>query len=659
MAGSAQAQHSVARLWNEECLEAIRMDFPAPTVHSRNLFHVSVAMYDAWAAYDADATGALHHEAASAADVETARDEAISYAAYRVLSYRYALSVNAAAAQASFDALMGTLGYDPEVTTTAGPSPAAVGNRAAAAVLAFGQTDGANEAQRYMDTTGYIPVNDPLDLTGELPFTLDDPNRWQPLAFEVAFTQNGLEADKVQTFVGPHWGYVTPFALGGAWADGVFAEIDPGIPPLLGGPGEAIFQANNVEVIRFSSQLDPDSGEWIDISPGSYGNNPPGQNDGTGHPLNPATGEPYPPSLVRVGDFGRAIAEYWADGPQSETPPGHWNTLANTVSDHPALVKRIGGLGPVVGDLEWDVKLYFALNAAVHDAAIAAWGVKGYYDYVRPISSIRYMGMLGQSTDPGLPSYHPRGLPLAPGLIEVVTAASSTPGGRHAHLSGSVGRVAIYSWAGEPNDPETEYRGSEWILAERWVPYQRSTFVTPAFAGYVSGHSTFSRAAAEVMTAYTGSAFFPGGLMTHTVPPGGLEFEAGPIDTVVLQWATYYDASDQAGISRLYGGIHVAADDGTGRIIGSHVGQSVYDAALSYWYPAFRGGVSSALIPATGGTELRLSWRCMPEFLYEVQRCNALPAFSEAIDVQHYIGFEASVIVPAADSAEFYRVIRR
>jgi len=46
------AQHSVAREWNEVLLEAIRNDFARPTVHAHNLFHVSVAMYDAWAAYD-------------------------------------------------------------------------------------------------------------------------------------------------------------------------------------------------------------------------------------------------------------------------------------------------------------------------------------------------------------------------------------------------------------------------------------------------------------------------------------------------------------------------------------------------------------------------------------------------------------------------------
>ena len=114
------------------------------------------------------------------------------------------------------------------------------------------------------------------------------------------------------------------------------------------------------------------------------------------------------------------------------------------------------------------------------------------------------------------------------------------------------------------------FTGIKWIHAEDWLPYQRATFVTPAFAGYVSGHSGFSRAAAEVLTLMTGSPYFPGALGTFTAPADTfLAFEHGPSVNVVLQWATYYDAADEAGISRRYGGIHVPADDGPGRISGA------------------------------------------------------------------------------------------
>lgn len=125
-------------------------------------------------------------------------------------------------------------------------------------------------------------------------------------------------------------------------------------------------------VLRYALELTPDDGVTRDFSPGAFGNNSLGANDGSGRPLNPFTGQPYAPNRVKRGDFARVLAEFWADDPSSETPPGHWNSLANYVSDSAHADKRIGGTGPVVDDLEWDVKLYFALNSAEHDAACTA-----------------------------------------------------------------------------------------------------------------------------------------------------------------------------------------------------------------------------------------------------------------------------------------------
>jgi hypothetical protein len=74
----------------------------------------------------------------------------------------------------------------------------------------------------------------------------------------------------------------------------------------------------------------------------------------------------------------------------------------------------------------------------------------------------------------------------------------------------NVGKIKLYAWRG-PNyisNPSIDEAGVDWVLAENWWPYQRPSFVTPPFAGYVSGHSTYSRAAAEVLTALTGSAYF-------------------------------------------------------------------------------------------------------------------------------------------------------
>jgi hypothetical protein len=107
--------------------------------------------------------------------------------------------------------------------------------------------------------------------------------------------------------------------------------------------------------------------------------------------------------------------------------------------------------------------------------------------------------------------------------------------------------------------------------------------VTPAFPGYVSGHSSFSRAAAHVLAAITGDEFFPGGLATFGCDPGYLVFEHGPSQRIELQWATYYDAADQAGQSRLWGGIHVRHDDFDGRRIGARIGATALERAKAFY----------------------------------------------------------------------------
>ncbi|MDC0049085.1 vanadium-dependent haloperoxidase [Verrucomicrobia bacterium] len=590
---------SVARKWNEQNLNAIRLDVPHPPVHARNLFHVSVAMWDAWAAFDNVGVGYLHNELAVVPDVESdgvdsidierARKEAISFAAYRVLMSRYQNSVGADVTKDALINQMVTLGYDESNNSTEGNSPAALGNRIANTVLSFSWNDGSGEAENYVDLT-YVPENDPLPLD-EPKFTLlttSDPSRWQPLAFgDFALTQNGIETDLIQTFQGSQWLMVRPFALRRQSPSGLYD--DPGPPPVLGASGDQKFKENINQIIRYSSWLDPRDQVEMNISPQVYANNTLGRMDGEGHGNNPVTGDTYPDNKVLRADYGRVIAEFWADGPDSETPPGHWNVVANEVTNHPKMIRRIEGRGPVVNDLEWDVKCYFAMNGAQHDAATAAWTCKRIYDYGRPISMCRYMGSMGQSTDKGSSgtfaelTYDPEGLKLEAGLVEIVTPESVIPGERHEHLSSSIGSIAIYAWSGEPEDPESELGGVDWIPAINWLPYQRDTFVTPAFASYVSGHSCFSRAGAEVMTKMTGSPYFPGGFKEHLIPKGSLEFEYGPIEDVKLQWASYYDASDEAGISRLWGGIHVLVDDLPGRVMGSRVGLRAYDLAKKYW----------------------------------------------------------------------------
>ena len=137
-------------------------------------------------------------------------------------------------------------------------------------------------------------------------------------------------------------------------------------------------------------------------------------------------------------------------------------------------------------------------------------------------------------------------------------------------------------------------------MADNWWPYQRPTFVTPPFAGYVSGHSTFSRAASEIMTMLTGSQFFPGGIGEFFCPKNEfLVFEEGPSMDITLQWATYQDASDQTSLSRIWGGIHPTADDLPGRIMGDRIAKDVFARAKSYfgreWLRSPRGRIGSAV----------------------------------------------------------------
>jgi hypothetical protein len=569
---------SIARRWDEQALAAIRVDLPRPTVHARNLFHVSAAMWDAWAGYAAKATGVFVNERHTAENVELARRAAISYAAYDLLIHRYRSAVGGARTVACLRALMGDLGYDPDDAHDEGDDPVAFGNRVGHTVSAKTEGDGANEADDYAAPSGYTSPNPALvyDSPGA---PLKDPERWQPINLSVAATQNGIILPAgVQTYIGAQWGSVRPFAM--RRTSSAAPWHDPGPAPRLGSSMKAWI----VEVIQKSAALDPSNPETLDISPGGYGHNTLGTNDGKGWTKNPVTGQPYPPQVVLRADFERVMAEFWADGPRSETPPGHWNTLANYVSDSPGFVRRLFGKGEPLDPLAWDVHVYLALNGAEHDAAIAAWDIKRRATTVRPISLVRWMGQKGQSSDPKGPSYDPGGLPLVPGLIEVITNESSAPGARHAHLASFVGEVAVRDWLGEPGDRANQVSGVGWVRAVNWITYQRRTFVTPAFPAFISGHSTFSRAGAEVLANLTGSPYFPGGLGEFVAAKGAfLAFEKGPTTEVRLQWASYYDASDEAGQSRLWGGIHILPDDFAGRRVGHQVGLDAVALASKYF----------------------------------------------------------------------------
>ncbi|MEM7572004.1 MAG: DUF6851 domain-containing protein [Bacteroidota bacterium] len=664
-------EHSIARLWNEVTLEGIRGDRARPVVHARNLFHIAVAMYDSWSAIDGRTTPCFLGRQISGFDFRfepdqlgdygpdrlAAQEEAISYAAFRLISHRFALGAGQGFAQQ----LMSELGYDPNVTGTdySSDDPAELGNYVAQLIIDFGWMDGSNETNDYANRH-YEPINQPLEVEEFGTSGLFAPDRWQPLAFDDFFIdQSGNQQGELPAFLGAEWGRVVPFALSATdlqilqkpgddydW----WLYHDPGPPPYFdqdnpaGLPDE--YRWGFELVVKWSSQLDPaDTTVW-DISPGSIGNFDPadyptdfedfrgfyreeGGDASRGHDLNPVTGEPYPPNLVKRADYARVLAEFWADGPDSETPPGHWFTILNKVMDHPLFERKFKGEGEELTPLEYDVKAYLLLGGTMHDAAVATWSIKGYYDYVRPISAIRYLAALGQRTDNSLPNFDARGINLDPGYIEFFSNADSVDDGR---LNGL---IRFYSWLGPRyiQEPDTDVAGVGWINAQWWLPYQRPTFVTPNFAGYVSGHSTFSSAAAEVMTLLTGDPFFPGGVGEFAAPANEfLVFEDGPSEDIVLQWATYRDASDQTSLSRIWGGIHPPADDIPGRIIGIEIGQDAFALAEELFTgapicePSNEISLAPVLYPnpIVPGESLKLRYNCNQSGIQNLEIYDAL-----------------------------------
>ena len=614
--GQLVSDESVVRGWNETLLHAIRNDLARPTVHARNLHHWSLACYDAWAVYDTIAEPYLIDVnvpfVADDNERRWAQETAMNYASYRLLWNRFLNTPGGTSTLATLYqefALNGGVNSF-QSTDYVNDGPAALGNHIAAQILAYGDNDGSNEANDYANQH-YTPSNPDLfieSVPGN-PF-LVQPNKWQSISLTNFVGQSGVVEIETPPFLSPEWGNVTPFGLPDSSRSLHFASdgwpysvwMDQGTPPLVDlnyaqGIADPYTWGHSM-VLRWSEHLDPTDGVMIDISPASVGNVDSdlfdleyteydqfynweeGGDASQGWDVNPATGEPYAPQIVPRGDYARVLAEFWADGPDSETPPGHWFTILNGVMDHPAFEAQWMGEGPTLDLFDWEVCAYFTLGGAMHDAAIAAWSHKGWYDYIRPVSAIRWMQGRGQCTDPSLPNYDVTGLPLVDGFCEMVQ-----PGDSDFPSASDVDKLKVRAWKGPEyiDNPDSDEAGVDWILVENWWPYQRPSFVTPPFAGYVSGHSTFSRAAAEILTAITGDEYFPGGMGEFTAPAHEfLVFEDGPSQDIVLQWATYRDASDQCSLSRIWGGIHPPCDDLPGRRIGIDVAEHALNTARAH-----------------------------------------------------------------------------
>jgi hypothetical protein len=618
----SSAQLSVAREWNDANIFAITMDSPRPPVQARNLYHVSMAMYEAWALYHPNHSQVILGRTVNSifypkpdpaplisSDTEISVRMAISFAAYRILQKRYAQAIGINLINQRLDDLMFEYGYDTSIRSTDYGlyGPAAVGNYIAESVLQFGLTDNSSEAANYANSY-YSPSNAYLNVVQSGANTFTDINQWQPLFIIGALDQNNNPIQPNQVAICPEWGNVTPFALDpnlsslhSRQGNDYRVYFDPGGPSRIdtthGFDSSSMhYKWAYTMVALWSALLDPNDTTLINISPSNLGNlsiYPTSLNDqmnyynsleggdtSKGYNLNPVSGTGYADNWVKRGDYTRVVSQYWADGPNSETPPGHWFNILNQVSYNPIFQRKLEGFGPTLSALEWDIKAYLTLGGALHDAAIAAWALKGYYDSPRPISVIRKMAQYGQSSDSTLPHYHPAGFPLIPGKVELVYPGDSLAAINPANTY----KIKIKAWRGFDfiSNSMTDAAGVGWILAENWWPYQRRFFITPAFPGYVSGHSTFSRAGAEILTKLTGSPYFPGGLYTSTITTNShfLVFEHGPTQDIQLQYASYYDASNEASLSRMYGGIHPPTDDGHGRWIGTQVANTSFQKAL-------------------------------------------------------------------------------
>jgi hypothetical protein len=467
----AQPGDGVVIQWNEAFLQGVRDSKLGPPMVARALAIGHTCIYDAWAAYDHKAVGTRLGGSLRRPPAEHTlanQNQAISFAAYRA-----AVDLFPGSASSVFDPLLRRLGYDAGESSTDTSTPTGIGNVAAGAVLDFRHRDGANQlgdepggtpGVPYSDYTGYTPVNEPMDIRFPFdPTTVHDPNAWQRLRYV-----DGSGTLVTPGFVGVQWQRVTTFVL------------SPGSLRSPTGPAK-----------YGSAEYRAQAQALLDLSAG-------------------------------LTDEQKMIAEYWADGPRSELPPGHWNLFAQFVS-------RRDHHGVQAHGLERDVKLFFALTNAIADAGCCAWDNKCAFNSVRPITAIRTL-FRGQ---------------------------------------------AVRAWAGP-------YQGAKLIDGAAWFPYQPTTFPTPPFPEYSSGHSNFSAAGAEILRLFTHSDRFRG---STTLPAGSSRIEPGAVPTsdVTLSWATFSEAADQAGISRRYGGIHFEQGDLDARATGRIAARMAWEKAQEYW----------------------------------------------------------------------------
>lgn len=311
---------NIAYQWGAMALQATANDTerfkPRPTVTSRYLGLIFVAVFDAWSRYDEKAKPVYLKGVArqpAAAHTLANKEEAISYAAYRAMcEYYYTDSL-------LFKDFMRDLGYDPDNDAMDPSSPAGIGNLAAAAVIQARKGDGANqygEAEGanglvYADYTGYMPVNTPDENV--------DINRWQPKYF---VTEDGHRY--APGCLTPYWQHVEPIGIKSA------DQFRPGPPPMQG-----------------SEQLAREVEEVVALQ-------------------------------ANLTDEEKALVEFMRDGPQSVQQAGHWLKFAQDVSRRDAhtldqdvkmyFFNQVTAMDAFIAS--WDSKMYYDFArpyALVHD----------------------------------------------------------------------------------------------------------------------------------------------------------------------------------------------------------------------------------------------------------------------------------------------------
>jgi hypothetical protein len=164
--------------------------------------------------------------------------------------------------------------------------------------------------------------------------------------------------------------------------------------------------------------------------------------------------------------------------------------------------------------------MYFLNQVTAMDCFIACWDSKMFYDYARPYALVHYYFK----------------------------------------------DKTIKAWGGPG-------KGTVEMLGQQWKPYSPDTFLCPPFPSYVSGHSTISGGCAEALKLWTGSDTF--GESVELIP-GKMTEPNNLGEKVTLNFTTFTETANMAGISRVMGGYHIQVDNVEGLKLGRNVAHEVW-----------------------------------------------------------------------------------